>query len=210
MTPAPPAGRRLIVLRHGRTEWNHRKRVQGQADVALDSEGVAQASRTAPVIAALAPVRLWCSDLLRARLTAEPLLSLTGLEPTFDQRLREFTLRSREGLTHEEYADLAPEEFARFLAGDFDAVVDGERTAAVRARMVEALTEALDSLDPGETGVVVSHGAAIRVATAAMIGWPEDQFHSLRGLDNCGWAVLEDHPTVPGLKLSAYNRVVTS
>ena len=64
-------------------------------------------------------------------------------------------------------------------------------------------------IKPGETGVVVSHGAAVRVATAAMLGWADDQFHSLRGLDNCGWAVLEDHPVVPGLKLSAYNRAVT-
>lgn len=209
MTSTAPQGRRLVLLRHGRTAWNHAKRVQGQTDVSLDDEGVRQAASAAPIISGFGPVRLWCSDLLRARLTVEPLAQLTGLAPTYDPRLREFTLGSREGLTHEEYADLAPDEFARFLTGDFDAVVDGERTSVVRARMVDVLTEALASLKPGETGVVVSHGAAVRVATAAMLGWADDQFHSLRGLDNCGWAVLEDHPVVPGLKLSAYNRAVT-
>ncbi len=198
----------MVLLRHGRTAWNHAKRVQGQTDVSLDEVGIRQAVGAAPALAGLGPVRLWCSDLLRARLTVEPLARMTGLEPTYDQRLREFTLGSREGLTHEEYADLDAEEFNRFRAGDFDAVPDGERTASVRQRMVAVLTEALDSLAPGETGVVVSHGAAVRVATAAMLGWADDQFHSLRGLDNCGWAVLEDHPVVPGLKLSAYNRAL--
>ncbi len=204
---SPPAGRRLVLLRHGRTAWNHGQRVQGQSDVDLDDEGRSQAARTAPVIAALEPVALWCSDLGRARQTAEAVAEATGLSPAYDPRLREFALGSRQGLTHDEYAAADPAEFARFRVGDFDAVPGGESTAAVRARMVEVLTEVLDALSDGQTAVVVSHGAAIRVATAAMLGWPDEQFHSLRGLENCGWVELEDHPLVPGLKLAAYNRV---
>ena len=72
--------------------------------------------------------------------------------------------------------------------------------------MYAVLTDMLAALGPGETGVAVSHGAAIRVATGAMLGWPDDQFHSLRGLDNCGWVLLEEHPKVGVLRLGAYNR----
>ena len=59
---------------------------------------------------------------------------------------------------------------------------------------------------PGETGIAVSHGAAVRLATGAVLGWPAEQFRTLRGLDNCGWAVLHEHPLDGVLRLEAYNR----
>ena len=73
--------------------------------------------------------------------------------------------------------------------------------------MSEVLGSLLDALAPGDTGVAVSHGAAIRVATAALLGWPDEQFHTLRGLDNCGWVVLREHPEHGLLRLEAYNRL---
>ena len=200
--------RRLVLLRHGRTAWNHARRVQGQRDVGLDDVGRAQAEAVAPVLAALSPALLWSSDLVRARDTAAAVAAVTGLDPTYDARLREFSLGEREGLTHEEYTSLAPEEFEAFRLGHYDRAPGAERAAAVRERMGAALGELLAALRPGETAVVVSHGAALRVATAAVLGWPDDQFHTLRGLDNCGWVVLEEHPEVGGLLLRAYNRVV--
>jgi broad specificity phosphatase PhoE len=203
-------GRRLVLLRHGRTEWNHARRVQGQIDVGLDDEGRAQAVRTAPVIAALQPSVLWSSDLTRARETAAEMVSATGLTPSYDARLREFHLGERQGLTHEEYAAVDPVEFEQFRQGYYDAAPGAEATAVVRERMVDVLGDLLASLAPGQTGVAVSHGAAIRVATGAMLGWPEDQFHTLRGLDNCGWVVLEQHPEVGALRLGTYNRLVVA
>ena len=200
--------RRLVLLRHGRTAWNHARRVQGQRDIGLDDVGRAQATAVAPVLADLSPTLLWSSDLVRARDTAAAVAAVTGLEPTYDARLREFSLGEREGLTHEEYTRLAPEEFEAFRLGHYDRAPGAERAAAVRERMGAALGELLAALGPGETAVAVSHGAALRVATGALLGWPDDQFHTLRGLDNCGWVVLEEHPLVGGLLLRAYNRAV--
>ncbi len=73
--------------------------------------------------------------------------------------------------------------------------------------MVEVLRELLAGLEPGETAVAVSHGGSIRVAAGAVLGWPEALFHTLRGLDNCGWVVLREHPSTGVLMLEAYNRV---
>ena len=201
-------GRRLVLLRHGRTAWNHSKRVQGQLDVDLDDVGRAQAAEAASVLAKLAPARLWSSDLSRARETAEIVGSAAGREPFYDARLREFALGERQGMTHAEYAAADAAEFEQFRRGNYDAAPGAEPTAAVRTRMTEALRELLAALGPGETGIAVSHGAAIRVATGAMLGWPDDQFHTLRGLDNCAWVVLEEHPEVAELRLGAYNRLV--
>lgn len=199
-------GRRLVLLRHGRTAYNHARRIQGQTDVELDDTGVAQARAVAPVVADMRPAVVWSSDLVRTRQTVAPVETLLGAEATYDARLREFHLGSRQGMTHEEYAEAHPEEFAAFHQGDFDVVPDGERTAAVRDRTCAALTELLALLGPGETAVAVSHGAAIRVATVALLGWPDEQLHSLRGLDNCAWVELVEQPQAGRLRLLAYNR----
>ncbi|MCD4534476.1 histidine phosphatase family protein [Nocardioides sp. cx-169] len=201
------SSRTLVLLRHGRTAWNHALRVQGQLDVELDDVGREQAATSARALAKLDPSVLWSSDLVRARATADAVAEATGLRPTYDERLREFHLGERQGLTHDEYAALDPDGFAQFRSGRYDAAPGAEPAADVRRRMSAVLGELLAALGPGETGVAVSHGAAIRVATGAMLDWPEEQFHSLRGLDNCGWVVLEEHPQAGVLRLGAYNRI---
>ena len=199
-------GRRLVLLRHGRTAYNHERRIQGQLDVSLDETGLAQAAAVAPAMAALSPAVVRCSDLARTRQTAEPVLAACGRAATYDPRLREYHLGERQGLSHEEYAAAAPEEFARFHEGDFDVVPGGESTEAVRDRMLAALTELLDAVGPGETALAISHGAAIRVAVVGLLGWPSEQVHGLRGLDNCGWVELLEQPQAGRLRLLAYNR----
>ena len=66
----------------------------------------------------------------------------------------------------------------------------GETAEQVAARIVPAVQEALDSLTTGETGVLVLHGACVRVALAGVLGWPLPVADALAPMDNCGWAVL--------------------
>jgi probable phosphoglycerate mutase len=200
--------RRLVLLRHGQTAHNRTKRIQGQLDVELDQVGHAQAAAVAPTVAALGPALLWSSDLLRARDTAGYIADATGLAPSYDVRLREFHLGERQDLTHEEYAALAPAEFERFRRGDYDVVPGAETAADVGARMGAVLGDLLAALEPGQTGVAVSHGAAIRVAVGALLGWPEQQFHSLAALGNCARVVVRDHLDDGVLRLEAYNDAV--
>ena len=199
--------RRLVLLRHGRTTWNAEGRVQGQLEAELDETGQRQAADVAAVLARLAPVALWSSDSARARQTASYVAKETGLEPTHDARLREYFLAERQGLTHAEYARDFPEEFAEFRRGHFDVVPGGERCAEVAARMVAALHELVASVEPGECAVAVSHGAAIRDAVPALVGWPVTERAVLHGLDNCGWVELDQTETGAPFRLAAYNRV---
>ena len=72
-------------------------------------------------------------------------------------------------------------------------VLEGAESAAeVAGRMHAALTEVLAALAPGETGVVVTHGAALKLGLMALLGWDPGAGASLRGLDNCRWAVVEE------------------
>jgi broad specificity phosphatase PhoE len=200
----------LVLLRHGRTAWNHEGRVQGQIDAELDDSGHEQAARAAEVLALLRPTVLWSSDLVRARDTAGYLAARTGLEPTYDARLREYNLGERQGITREEFEAIAPEEFALFRQGYYDDTPGAESTAEVRERMLAALGEVLAALGPTDTGVVVGHGAAIRVAVGALLGWPDDLFRTLGVLGNCGWLTLAPHPLTGVMRLAAYNRTAES
>ncbi|KAA1426227.1 histidine phosphatase family protein [Nocardioides antri] len=197
--------RRLVLLRHGRTEWNAIRRIQGHLDPALDETGHAQAQAVAPAVAGLRPVLLVSSDLQRARQTTEYLAQATGLAPSYDERLRECYLGERQGLTHEEYSALDPEEYARFRAGEWDDIPGAETLAEVAARVTSVLKETAAALEPGETALVVGHGAAIRTSMVHWLGWPGELVRDFRGLANCGWVELVERPS-GRWALAAYNR----
>lgn len=198
--------RTLIVMRHGRTAWNDAGRAQGHADIELDEVGHAQAAASAAVLARLAPVRLWSSDLTRARQSIEPLARATALTPETLPALREYDVGKRTGLTFDEFEAAFPDEYAAWLAGDESLTVPGaETTSDVRARIVPAMRSCLDALGPGEIGVVVAHGAALRVGVAGLLGWPDGLDESLAGMDNCSWLRLREHTRFGHLQLASYN-----
>lgn len=204
------AGRRLVLLRHGRTSWNESGRAQGHADIELDYCGHTQAAAAAAYLGTLGPAALWSADLARARETCEYLETETGLSAKYDDRLREFDVGERQGLTIPEFASRFPREHDAWVRGDSMLRVPGAEVAAdVEERMAPVLREALDSLAAGETGIVVTHGAALKVGLMALLGWPSDQAVSLRGMNNCAWATVEE--LVPGggrLRLVGYNESV--
>jgi probable phosphoglycerate mutase len=199
-------GRTLVLLRHGRTSWNHIGRAQGHADVGLDDHGHAQAADAASSLAALSPSALWTSDLARARQTAGHLERATGLEAKADERLREFDVGARQGMGTAEFAAAFPDAFAAWRRGEEMARVPGSETAEqVAARMVPALQECRGALSAGETGVVVTHGACLKVALCGLLGWPQELATTLRVVDNCGWVVLTEVEDGGRLRLVSYN-----
>ncbi len=192
--------RTLVLVRHGETDWNLTGRAQGHADIPLNATGRAQAAAVAPVLAAFGPVRLWTSDLARARQTAEAIASATGLTLECDARLREYDVGERSGLTLAEAAAKFPREFAT------SAQVPGEETTEqVRDRVVPALRDCLHGLRSGETGVAVLHGACLRVGLMGLIGWPWEHAQALTGIENGAYCVLTHHPAYDRVRLTSYN-----
>jgi broad specificity phosphatase PhoE len=201
-------GRRIVLVRHGQTAWNAEGRAQGHADVSLDDDGRRQAETMAAALADLDPALLVSSDLTRARETAAFLEKATGLTAQEDARLREYDVGERTGLTREEFAERLGADAA--LAWDVHAHVEGpgaETLEEVAERIVPAVREVLERLGPGETAVVVTHGAALRIALAGLLGWPVSTADTLEAMDNCGWALVVEHG-VGRLRLSAYNKGV--
>lgn len=184
--------RRLVLLRHGRTDWNLQRRAQGHADVSLDDEGRRQAEAMAPYVAAYGPTRLWSSDLARARETAAYVADATGLTLETSPAFREYSVGERTGLTLAEFAEAFPEQYAAWQGGERDAVRGAETDDDVLARFLPALRSALDSLPPGGCGVLVSHGAAIKTALVRFLGLERGAHDRLVGLGNCHWVELEE------------------
>jgi len=188
--------RRVIIWRHGRTEWNLAGRVQGQTDVPLDAVGREQARSAAARLASLRPTRIVSSDLARARDTAEELGSLTGVTVTTDARFRERGFGVREGLTLTEAWEQFPDHMARWLAGDEAGIPGSESGVTAGERFTSALNEHLATLGPDETLVVVSHGGVTRAGTFSFLGLPRETWESFGGLSNCSWTVLEEREPI--------------
>jgi probable phosphoglycerate mutase len=132
-------GRRLLLLRHGRTGWNAQSRFQGQIDIELDDVGRAQAARAAELLARLRPDALVSSDLGRAAATAAAVAERTGLPVQHDQRLRETYAGAWQGMTIAEIDARFGDERARWRAGeDVSPGGDGERRSEVGARVAGA------------------------------------------------------------------------
>lgn len=197
---------RLVLLRHGRTEWNVNGRFQGQADVPLDEIGRGQAQAAARNVADFAPVALFSSDLARTYQTAEPLAALTGLEIQTDKRLREIHVGSWEGLHGDEIRAQHPDLAERVWRGeDVRRSPTGESPREVADRVAEALTEIAETADDESTIAVVTHGLAGRVGACQFVGLPFEHWRLFGGLANCAWISLDRHRSGAYWRIETYN-----
>ena len=103
---------------------------------------------------------------------------------TTDKDLRERHGGAWEGLTDVQIRAQYPVEHAQWLPPG------GESTVAVGERAGAALQRISDGLAPGSLAVVVSHGAALRLGAAVLLGLPEDLWGVIGPLSNCSWSVL--------------------
>ena len=185
---------RLVLWRHGQTDWNVTSRFQGQADIPLNPTGRAQAREAAAVLATLEPSALWASDLERTRDTAAALTALTGLPARLDKRLREVHVGEWEGLRGTEVGASDPEAYAALRRGeDVRRSATGETVSEVGERVAEALTEIAEAAADDATVVVTTHGLAGRAGMCRLLGLPFAHWRTFGSLENCAWAVLQRH-----------------
>lgn len=190
-------GRRLLVLRHGRTAWNLVDRAQGHTDIALDETGHEQAAAAAAALAAYQPSVLIGSDLARARQTTEHVAAATGLEPSFDRRLRELDVgTNRAGLTLAEYAVAHPVEHEHLVTGRDHLIPGRESIADGAERLCDVLHELVGALAEDGVAVAVSHGAVMRAGLMAFVGLPRSAVNAFVTLDNCAWVDLVEGTSV--------------
>jgi broad specificity phosphatase PhoE len=201
--------RRLILLRHGQTDYNVDGRMQGHIDSHLTDAGHEQAAEAAPVLASLAPDRLVSSDLRRAVDTAEVVGAACGLPVKLDPRLRETHLGLWQGHTVAEIERDYPGAIAAWRSDPAWAPPEGESRIDVVARsrpVVDELdAELADSDGVSETVLLVAHGGLIAGLVTGLLDLPPSAWPSFGGLGNCRWAVLARRDDHPRWRLAGYN-----
>jgi broad specificity phosphatase PhoE len=199
VTPAPTRVRRLVMLRHGQTDYNAGSRMQGQLDTDLTDLGRAQAVAAAEILAKRQPLLIVSSDLRRAYDTAVALGERSGLPVAVDTRLRETHLGDWQGLTHSEVDAVAPGARLAWRDDARWAPHGGENRVDVADRSLPLVAELVRDLgewgieEPDRPAVLVAHGGLIAALTAALLGIPVDNWPVLGGMGNASWVQLSGH-----------------
>lgn len=154
---------RICLVRHGETEWNAQRRLQGHIDIALNATGERQAAAAGRWLKGAGVTALYSSDLKRAWTTAGHIGASLGLEPRPAPEMRERCYGIFEGLTYAEAQERYPDAYAAFERRDLDYTFEtGESLKAMFARVTEKLQE-LAAAHPGEAIVVVLHGGVLDI-----------------------------------------------
>jgi 2,3-bisphosphoglycerate-dependent phosphoglycerate mutase/probable phosphoglycerate mutase len=200
--------RRLVLLRHGQTDYNVAGRMQGHFDSMLTRTGVEQAAVVAPEIAALVPDRLISSDLRRAVDTADVVGAACGRPVKLDARLRETHLGEWQGRTVDEIEDDWPGAIATWRSDPGWAPPGGESRIEVVRRslpVVEELDEEFGSGVPDTTVVLVAHGGLIAGLVCGLLALPAASWPAIGGMGNCRWASVARRDDHPRWRLAGYN-----
>lgn len=199
--------RRLVLLRHGQTDYNVAGKMQGHLESMLTEDGLAQAALVAPVIAAMGPERVVSSDLRRAVDSAEAVAAAAGLPVKVDARLRETHLGEWQGLSVGEVEQGWPGEIAVWRSDPAWAPPGGESRIDVVRRaipVVDELDAELDGPEPA-TAVVVAHGGMIAGLVSGLLALPITAWPAIGGIGNCRWAMLARRADHPRWRLTGYN-----
>jgi broad specificity phosphatase PhoE len=155
---------KLILMRHGETDWNKAQRIQGSSDIRLNNNGKAQADKAANILAEQYPdiKRIYASPLLRTRETAEIIAGKLNAEYSFHDGLREITLGEWEGLTWNEVEEKYPEGFREWMNNRrYCKASKGESYNEVLIRFIAELQYIIEMHSENDTALVVTHGGVI-------------------------------------------------
>jgi broad specificity phosphatase PhoE len=182
---------RILLARHGETDWNRDGRWQGHSDRSLDDAGRAQARLLGAHLAGIGIDLLYSSDLARARETAAAVEAATGLRARIDPDLREVDVGALTGCSRAEVQERDPAWFRGWLDGSVTGYPDGETYLDLHRRSMRAFERILEAAEGG-TAAVVCHGGNIRAITLAVAGGahPEERWR-VAAVANCSITAIE-------------------
>ncbi|MFZ9569536.1 MAG: histidine phosphatase family protein [Vulcanococcus sp.] len=170
--PSKGPGPRLLLVRHGETDWNRQGRFQGQIDIPLNENGLAQAAAAGDFLRRVRFDRAYTSSMARPRQTAEGILKHhPGVPLTSVRHLVEIGHGEWEGCLEEEisasWADLLA-DWKR--APETVQMPEGENIHEVWERSLVGWNTIAASLDASETALVVAHDAVNKTILCALLG----------------------------------------
>ena len=182
---------RMILVRHGQTEWNRVERFRGRADVPLNEDGLRQAEATGRrVVKEWQPVAVYSSPLSRAVKTAEAITRHFNLPVQIHHGIADIDYGQWQGLTPDEARERWPEiHHAWYYAPQAASIPGGETLDEIRVRAMQAVSE-IAARHAGQAVALVSHTVVNRVILLAILGLGNDRFWRLHQ-DTCAVNVFE-------------------
>jgi alpha-ribazole phosphatase len=180
----------IYLLRHGEVEGAETRRFIGHLDVPLSAVGERQCQAQAARLASVRLAAIFCSDLVRARRSAQIIAAPHGLTPTVVPALREMAMGRWDGLTAAEIRAREPEAFADWMSrvGEFP-FPEGESVPDLLARVAPAF-DAIAAAYAGRPVAIVAHGGPNRALLCRALGLPLGRLLAL-GQDYAALSVLE-------------------
>ena len=185
----------VYFMRHGETDWNTIKRIQGLTDIPLNENGITLAERTSRAVheAGISFDLIYSSPLVRAKKTAEIMNRYSQTEIVEDKRIIEFCFGEGEGHTFDEIKTndrfinlrnwfLAPENYkAEMGAESYEAFFGRIDSFLDTVRLLESKTNdrSLENI------LIVCHGGVVRWLLKQMLGWSTADFAKTK-IPNCG------------------------
>ena len=183
---------RLLLVRHGKTEWNEAGRYIGRSDIGLSAFGLREAEALGQRLAGERIDAIYCSNLKRAVQTAQVITSGRDVELVTCEELREMDFGEFEGLTLEEIRQRRP-EFDWWTGRDADMEFpQGESVRRVASR-VGPFAGRLERYAEGETVLIVSHGGTLRALICLLLGLDLEHWWQI-GLDSASLTVVDTYP----------------
>lgn len=160
---------RLLLVRHGQTEWHRNNRYVSRTDIGLSKTGHKEAQILAHRAEEESPDLILCSPLKRARVTAHPAAEACGMEPAIDERLRELDFGEWEGKTFAEIREETPDLAELFQESAEQGFPDGEPLSEGAERILGVFAD-LGRSHGGKTVLIVAHNTLLRLALCRMLG----------------------------------------
>ncbi|MBI3947257.1 MAG: histidine phosphatase family protein [Armatimonadetes bacterium] len=195
---------RIFLVRHGETEWNVARRIQGQVDVPLNEGGRRQAECLAGALAGAALAAIYASDLSRAVETAEAIAAPHGLTVIREPALRELGFGKWEGLDESEVQARYPEAYRGWREDSLRHRPPGGETIPELRTRVAAVYRGVLRAHAGQSVLLVAHGGPIRVLVLHALDAPLGAYPRLR-TRNASLSLIEVGK--PGPVLRRYNHV---
>jgi broad specificity phosphatase PhoE len=181
---------RVVLVRHGETEWNRVERFRGRIDIELNETGRRQARALAHRLSGWQIAAIYSSPLKRALQTAQPIAEACGLEVAILEGMTDVDYGVSAGLSPEEARAQDPEVHETWVHTPLlTRFPGGESLQQVQDRAWSALEE-VSSAHKGETILLVSHTVVNRVLICSALGLVGDAFWRI-GQDNAAINILQ-------------------
>lgn len=183
---------RLILVRHGETDWVSQGRYQGSTDVPLNRRGFLQAEALAAVIKKEGPIAVYTSELTRARETAKLIAKASRRGVIVDGRLNEVSFGRWEGASHEEIRVQFPKASRDWYRARWSSRPPGGESLRSLGRRVSGFLKDLVKkyTDDSKPCVLVTHGGPIRMFLIQTLDLTPKIFWTFR-IDPASVSVIE-------------------